>query len=136
MSDNSDTPYRGEFTCWNDVREGFDKGWVSGDGGLRWASGAIKSGPQEPPPVEPEEVIYAGYDIDGYEGSALVIYRQGGKVFEVTGGHCSCYGLEGQWEPEEFDYATYLGVIDRRHAWLHDEGFKIAKAKISLLING
>ena len=22
-------------------------------------------------------------------------------MWEVNGAHCSCYGLEGQWEPEE-----------------------------------
>lgn len=31
----------------------------------------------------------------------MVVYRRDGKLYEVHGNHCSCYGLEGQWEPEE-----------------------------------
>lgn len=62
---------------------------------------------------EPEEVIIADYDIDGYEGSANILYREGDKFFYVQGGHCSCYGLEGQWEPEEYSRDTLLGQITR-----------------------
>lgn len=49
-------------------------------------------------------VIAAYYDIDGYDGSAMVVYRKEGKLFEVHGSHCSCYGLEDQWKPEEISY--------------------------------
>jgi len=27
--------------------------------------------------------------------------RKTGKIYETHGGHCSCYGFEGQFEPEE-----------------------------------
>jgi hypothetical protein len=30
-----------------------------------------------------------------------VIFEKDGKLWEVNGSHCSCYGLEGQWQPEE-----------------------------------
>lgn len=46
-------------------------------------------------------VHYAEYSYEDYSGSAIVIFERDGKLFEVNGGHCSCYGLEGQWEPEE-----------------------------------
>lgn len=46
-------------------------------------------------------VIYATYDCEGYEGYAEVVFVNNGKFFTVSGSHCSCYGLEGQWEPEE-----------------------------------
>ena len=46
-------------------------------------------------------VIYAAYDCESYEGSAEVVFVNNGKFFTVSGGHCSCYGLEEQWEPEE-----------------------------------
>ena len=46
-------------------------------------------------------ILYANYDIDGYEGSAFVLFSRDGQLYEVHGSHCSCYGLEGQWEPEE-----------------------------------
>lgn len=47
------------------------------------------------------EIIYANYNNEGYEGDAFVLFRRGGKLFESNGEHCSCYGLEGQWSPEE-----------------------------------
>ena len=55
---------------------------------------------------EGAEVLFACYTYENYEGSALVIFRQGGKLYEVNGGHCSCNGLEGQWAPEETTVAA------------------------------
>lgn len=47
------------------------------------------------------EIILASYTYEDYSGDAFVLFRKDGQLFEVNGGHCSCYGLEGQWEPEE-----------------------------------
>jgi hypothetical protein len=47
------------------------------------------------------EVLFAYYDGGGYDGTAFVLFRKDGKLYEVHGSHCSCYGLEDQWEPEE-----------------------------------
>lgn len=62
------------------------------------------------------EILLADYSYESYEGSAWVLYRKDGKLFEVNGGHCSCYGLEGQWEPEE----TTVESIQHRvkNGWL------------------
>lgn len=46
-------------------------------------------------------VIYAEYDIGDYCGDAHVLFVRDGKLREVHGSHCSCYGLEGQWSEEE-----------------------------------
>ena len=46
-------------------------------------------------------VLLASYGQGCYEGDAFVLFERDGKLYEVNGGHCSCYGLEGQWEPEE-----------------------------------
>ena len=54
-----------------------------------------------PSVVEGIEIIYAAYDTPAYEGYAHVIFISNGKVYEVNGSHCSCYGLEEQWGPEE-----------------------------------
>lgn len=43
----------------------------------------------------------AWYGYGSYCGSSLVIYEKDGKLFEVNGSHCSCHGLEGQWQPAE-----------------------------------
>lgn len=50
--------------------------------------------------VKDEEVLYACYDVPGYDGYAHCVYRRDGKLFEVHDSHCSCYGLEN-WSPEE-----------------------------------
>lgn len=65
---------------------------------------------------EPEQVILAAYTYEDYSGDAWVVYRQGTKFYEVNGGHCSCYGLEGQFDPEEYaDAQTFLAVLERRN---------------------
>jgi len=51
--------------------------------------------------VDGYNIIVAAYETGSYEGSAFVLLEKDGKYFEVNGGHCSCYGLEGQWELEE-----------------------------------
>jgi hypothetical protein len=55
-------------------------------------------------------VLFAAYGTDNYSGDAFVLFEQDGKLYEVNGSHCSCYGLEGQWEPEE----TRLDALEFR----------------------
>jgi hypothetical protein len=81
------------------------------DGKAGWA--AVQSEFQMDEP-EPDEVYFALYDLSqAYEGSADVFYRRGERFFYATGGHCSCYGLEGQWEPEEYTREQLLGQVER-----------------------
>lgn len=51
------------------------------------------------------DVILASYGYANYNGDAFVLFRdtRDGKLYEVNGGHCSCYGLEGQWSPDPTD---------------------------------
>lgn len=60
--------------------------------------------------LKDEEVLYASYSREDYEGSAVVLFLREGKLYEVYGSHCSCYGLEDQWEPEE---ASIMEIIRR-----------------------
>ncbi|MDQ0168724.1 MULTISPECIES: hypothetical protein [Paenibacillus] len=66
---------------------------------------------------EPEgiEILLACYTYVWYEGSAFVLYRDNkdGKLYEVNGGHCSCYGLEGQWSPEETNVEVLRHRIEK-----------------------
>ncbi len=57
-------------------------------------------------------VLFAAYDCD-YDGEALVVYRQKRKLYEVNASHCSCYGLEGQWDPEETSVEALRHRIDK-----------------------
>ena len=46
-------------------------------------------------------ILLASYHCESYEGEAFVLFEKGGTLFEVNASHCSCYGLEDQWKPEE-----------------------------------
>lgn len=61
-----------------------------------------------PADVEGATLIYASYLYEDYEGDALVIYRdRAGQLLYVTGGHCSCNGLEGcDWAPRALEDLT------------------------------
>lgn len=62
----------------------------------------------------------------GCGSSAFVLFDKGGALFEVNGSHCSCYGFEGQWEPESVgdlraieirsDYALAGGGYDNEQS--------------------
>ena len=58
--------------------------------------------------LEGVDIIYANYDCPPYEGHAQVIFHKNGLFYEVNGNHCSCYGLEGQWEPKETSLQALL----------------------------
>ena len=49
------------------------------------------------------KILFASYGLDCYDGKAFVlcIRHDDNTLYEVNGSHCSCYGLEDQWEPEE-----------------------------------
>jgi hypothetical protein len=84
--------YAGEFTDRDSVARAFEVGT-----GNRWDNSfqAAKDFPSD------SNILHAVYNHEGYEGSAFVLFKKGGKLYEVSGSHCSCYGLEGQWKPEE-----------------------------------
>jgi len=52
---------------------------------------------------KPISILFASYSYQDYSGDAFVLFERDGKLYEVNGGHCSCYGLEGQFAPEETD---------------------------------
>jgi hypothetical protein len=87
MSDEKQI-YDGEFENWDDVMSSFDV--------------------DKKDRFKPEIVYKACYDRDGYEGSATVAYRKNKKYYLVKASHCSCYGLEGQWDPEEIETKQLL----------------------------
>ena len=72
--------YLGDFDCKQDVERSFEL--EAGD-------------------LRDVFILLAWYGGGCYDGSAFVLFEHRGKLYEVNGGHCSCYGLEGQWDPEE-----------------------------------
>jgi len=57
-------------------------------------------------------IILAWYGYGDYDGSAFVLFEREGQLYEVNGGHCSCYGLEECWDPEETDVKALIHRID------------------------
>src|SRR5574343_324534 len=45
------------------------------------------------------KILFASYTYQNYEGNAFVLFEQDGELYEVNGSHCSCFGLETQWNP-------------------------------------
>ena len=75
--------------------------------------------------LEGIEILYAWYEYESYSGSAFVLFRKDDKLYEVNGSHCSCYGLEDQWDPEETNVEA---LLKRKFYDLNDdERFELMK---------
>lgn len=46
-------------------------------------------------------IAYESVGSWGCDSSSFYLFEKEGKLYEVHGSHCSCYGFEEQWEPEE-----------------------------------
>ena len=58
------------------------------------------------------DILFAYYGYESYEGEAFVLYEKDGKLYEVNGSHCSCYGLEDQWDPEVTTWGALLHILE------------------------
>ena len=66
------------------------------------------------------QLVFASYGIDCYAGNANVIYGDDpDHLFHVDGSHCSCFGLEGQWEPARFDPRLEKKAIIQNKCTVH-----------------
>lgn len=74
------------------VIEGFDDQSIAS---------VLKEFDAPPDSLDGATLLYASYFRENYEGSAFVLFIKDGELWEVNGNHCSCYGLEQQWNPEE-----------------------------------
>ena len=81
-------------------------------------------------------VLFASYGQANYSGDAWVLFEKDNRLYEVNGGHCSCYGLEGQWEPEETDTSALRLRIEKgnlgQDAWSGNEFLHELKEFIGL----
>lgn len=70
--------------------------------------------------LEDEEVLFASYENEDYSGHAVVLFERNGTLMEVSASHCSCYGLEGQFEPAP---VTWEALALRLHGIGRSGGF-------------
>jgi hypothetical protein len=77
---------------------------------------------------EDMRIILAWYGHGSYCGNSYVLFEKDGKLYENNASHCSCYGLEKQWAPEEVSL-EYLKHIDEKGDKFDDEydGYEEAK---------
>jgi hypothetical protein len=72
-------------------------------------------------PDEKDIVLcYAAYWCECYEGSATVIYyrKSTRKYYEAYGSHCSCYGLEDQWNgDEELNFVEFENRLEKGYLY-------------------
>jgi len=86
-------------------------GWSGDDYSSVEAQFEAKLGPEP-------EYVYAVYSTPSYEGSADIVFRLKGDWFHASGGHCSCYGLEGQWAPSPLDPDTFFKAKEAGREYL------------------
>lgn len=79
-----------------------------------------------------KSILLASYENEDYEGYAYVLLTDGVNLFEVHGSHCSCYGLEEQWDIEETTAESILKRV--KDGDLGEEG-DFGKALIKIVID-
>lgn len=63
------------------------------------------------------QILWASYHIEDYEGAAWVLCTQNGILLEVCGSHCSCMGLEEQWDLQPTTVEALM--------WAHQRGDRL-----------
>jgi hypothetical protein len=76
------------------------------------------------------EVLLAWYGYGSYCGDSFVLFKKDGKLFEANGSHCSCYGLEGQWHPEE----TSVEALEKRKLDSYCDGGSEADVRLKDIV--
>jgi len=60
-----------------------------------------------------EKILVAFYCCEDWTGEAFVVFEKDGHLYTVSGSHCSCYGLEGQWTPELSNKEVIKHMFDK-----------------------
>lgn len=79
-------------------------------------------------------IVVAWYDYEDYDGEAFVLFKNGSEFYEVHGGHCSCMGLEDQWEPELSSTEALQRATEHNYGWwtrLPEEGRQLVLAVLN-----
>lgn len=84
--------------------------WARGDGGESGGLPALLEDFKiDSAALDGLDVLFGTYGSYGsYGGDAFVLLRRAGDgaLLRVDASHCSCHGLEDQWEPEETSVAA------------------------------
>ena len=82
-------------------------------GSYDYEQGCYPDTPQMP---ETLHIFYSFYSYEDYSGYGYIWgYDEAKDVFIYnSGSHCSCYGLEGQWDVEEYTYEELIAFVQRQ----------------------
>ena len=82
-------------------------------------------------------ILIAVYSQEDYEGSAFVLfYGEDNQLYEVNGGHCSCYGLEEQWDPEATSWEAIRHRFEKGHLFPYGwDDVDPARKQVEYLLN-
>lgn len=58
-------------------------------------------------------ILLAIYNYENYSAEAFVLFEKNNILYEVNANHCSCCGLEGQWEPEQTTVEALLHRMNK-----------------------
>lgn len=96
----------------------------------------IKQFEIKPEDLEGYEVLFANYLQECYSGDSYVLLKriEDGKLFQVQGSHCSCFGLEGQWYLEETTKEALLLRANEGFDWI--DAFSSEKETIKKILEG
>lgn len=65
-----------------------------------------------------DRILFYEYSYENYSGNAMLVFEKDGKLYQTTGSHCSCNGLEGQFSPEE---TSVEELSNYKLKWYYDE---------------
>lgn len=81
--------------------------------------------------LQDADVLFAWYSCGtrDYNGDAIVLFQQQGKLYEVSASHCSCNGFEGQWDAHEVTWAQLAmrNQSDGNSIDIYDDAAKAAR---------
>ena len=83
------------------------------------------------------KILLAWYGYGSYKGRSFVLFEKGGKLYEVNASHCSCNGLEGQWEPELTTVKALTHVLEEGDKFYdYYDGHDEAEKSLKRVLNG
>lgn len=80
-------------------------------------------------------ILLAVYSNEDYSGSAFVLYEKDGRIYEVNGSHCSCYGLEGQWNPSLVSIKELKNRIENGNLGSGEYGSPVFSNQLTGILN-
>jgi hypothetical protein len=66
------------------------------------------------------EILFAAYEQAEYDGHSVVLFERNNILYLVEASHCSCYGLEGLFKPEEVDWGMVITLNSNSFCWSFD----------------